>query len=325
MPWLQKKIKRDRVFITTKVWYTHLGFEETLKSVTQSLTSLNSWYIDLYLIHWPKCYDHITWMDCSSASKGTWQDSWKAMEKLYAEGVLLNIGISNFDINLLNQLQKNTTVSPQVIQNWMDPSHIETKEVLEFCKSNQISYQAYAGVRSLSDRLSQSNEWSTYVKSTAYTKSISPAQVIFKWFIQHGIAILTRSKQTEHQRSNRALFTFTLSEQEMHMIGGGDILELSPINKWVSTPDRINQNTVAFTPVHTINRVKRLDEKLIPVTGVSLRVLVFLAVLLSCVIVFTIIAIFHSCMIYVVKTKCPCLYCIMFSRTWRKQSINKHY
>merc|ERR1712150_250951 len=96
----------DDVQVVTKLWPTNLGFDRTLGSVRESLRKLRSNYIDMYLLHWPRCYDNWSWMDCSSWDGGTWQQSYKAMEKLYAEGVLVSIGVSNFNENELGELMR---------------------------------------------------------------------------------------------------------------------------------------------------------------------------------------------------------------------------
>jgi diketogulonate reductase-like aldo/keto reductase len=115
-------ITRDELFITTKLWPTDHGYFETHESVLNSLDKLRTNYIDFYLIHWPHCIDEIDWMDCTEASRKDYIETWERMQKLYAEGVLLNIGVSNFDFDQFTNLiySSNAQIIPHVVQNYFD-------------------------------------------------------------------------------------------------------------------------------------------------------------------------------------------------------------
>ena len=102
---------RGEVFIISKVRPTHLGFIPTTDAMYMSMQELGTTYIDMYLLHWPVCNPSVSWMHCETTvdPSGTWQESWHAMEKAYAEGRLNSIGVSNFDRRLLEELGELST------------------------------------------------------------------------------------------------------------------------------------------------------------------------------------------------------------------------
>ena len=136
---------RDSVFLTTKLWPTDLGFHPTLTSAKQSLERLGSSYIDMYMLHWPYCYDHFEWMDCSDATGGTWEDSFAAMNWLYAQGRVLSLGVSNFDAELLERATE-FGEGPHVVQNWLDILK-EDESVTDACLRRGIVLQGYGILR----------------------------------------------------------------------------------------------------------------------------------------------------------------------------------
>ena len=91
----------------------------TTQALAASLKRLRSSDVNLAMLHWPECRDELEWMDCSDAvAGGTWIDSWRALQRAYAEGRALAIGVSNFDINELERLLGMAAVRPHVVQNW---------------------------------------------------------------------------------------------------------------------------------------------------------------------------------------------------------------
>lgn len=158
-------VYRDDVFVTSKVWPTELGYMETLAAVERSLQQLRTWYLDSYLIHWPECRNDVQWMNCDQTinKAGTWQDSYRAMQRLYQEGVLLSLGVSNFSpqaldetlvAHLSHRLSDQTAVSrsqpsvPHVIQNFADV-FVRERGVMEVAKKHDIVFQAYSPLRRL--------------------------------------------------------------------------------------------------------------------------------------------------------------------------------
>jgi len=117
------------VLILTKVWYTHLGFERTLLSVEESLARLGRQHLDVVLLHWPRCNDDIPWMHCSAEEEAlppnvkkagpaphdkSWRDSWRALEQLSRKGTVKSIGVSNFDLQELQELVSMAEIKPDL-------------------------------------------------------------------------------------------------------------------------------------------------------------------------------------------------------------------
>ncbi len=122
-------IPREELFITTKVWNTDQGYESTLAAFEKSIKKLHLDYIDLYLIHWPV--------------KGKYIETWKALEKLYQEGKVKAIGVSNFQVHHLKDLVANSTEKPVVNQVELHPRLIQ-EEVRTYCKQMDIAVEAWS-------------------------------------------------------------------------------------------------------------------------------------------------------------------------------------
>jgi len=209
---------RSDIFLISKHWYTELGFQETLKAAERSLRRLNTDYIDLYLIHWPVCYPEIEWMDCSNLSGGTWQQSWRALEKLYAEGRLTNIGVSNFHEGLTGDLLDMASTTPHAVQNYLDPAHPDS--VVELCREEAIFYQAYSSLRGF---ISASPGPEYYdaaiaIRKVAQQVKREPAQVILRWLVQQGIGIIPRSSSPEHIEANLDVLNWKLDELQLQSL-----------------------------------------------------------------------------------------------------------
>lgn len=206
-------------FVITKIWPTDLGFDATLRAADLSLRRIRSGALQMLLIHWPECYSHFEWMDCSKASGGRWQDSWKAMEKMYAEGLVLGIGVSNFDQRRMDELLEIATTSPQMVQNWMDPVHHDD-DVVQFCADHHILYQAYSPLR----QLTQPSLSREYAETMRVARMISndvrktPYQVILRWFVQRNVGIVPRASSVAHQEDNIDLFGWELRPVHMQWL-----------------------------------------------------------------------------------------------------------
>ena len=120
-------LPREEIFVTTKVWNSDQGYEETLRAFEESRKKLNMDYIDLYLIHW--------------AVKEKYKDTWRAFEKLYNEGYVRAIGTSNFQIHHLQDIHSICNVPPMVNQVELHP-HLSQKELLRFCREQNIQLEA---------------------------------------------------------------------------------------------------------------------------------------------------------------------------------------
>lgn len=190
-------IPREELFITTKVWNDRQGYEETLKAFEESRSKLNLDYVDLYLVHWP--------------ISGKYKETWKALEKLYKEGLVKAIGVCNFKIHHLEDLLKDSEINPMVNQVEFHP-RLTQKELLGFCKDHDIQLEAWGPLMR-----GQILDHPTLVEiANQYSKT--PAQVVLRWEIQLGVITIPKSSHDHRIKENADLFDFELSLEDMTKI-----------------------------------------------------------------------------------------------------------
>ncbi|MEM1219451.1 MAG: aldo/keto reductase [Bacteroidota bacterium] len=195
---LQKSgIHRSDLFLTTKVWNTEQGYDKTLASFDQSLHRLQTDYVDLYLIHWPV--------------KSKYRETYRAMEKLYAEGRVKAIGVCNFSIAQLQDLIEHFEVVPAVNQVEMHP-HLSQPELLAFAQSNQIQLEAWRPIM-----MGEVLQIPDLVQIGA-NHGKSAVQVALRWLIQRGVAVIPKSVNPQRIAQNVDLFDFALLPEEMERI-----------------------------------------------------------------------------------------------------------
>lgn len=200
-------IKRDELFVTTKLWNTDHGYERTKKAIDTSLMKLGLDYLDLYLIHWPNPVAmRDNWAELNS-------ESWQAMEEAQKAGKIRAIGISNFRKHHLDALLENADVIPAVNQIYLNPSDLQTDVRKENEKHNILS-EAYSPLGT-GDLLS--NE---LVNKLAQEHGKSPAQILIRWSLEHGFVPLPKSVHEEYIKANGQVFDFTLSNEEMKLLDG---------------------------------------------------------------------------------------------------------
>ena len=193
-------IPREDVFVTTKLWNEFHGFEEALQAFQDSLDRLGLEYVDLFLIHWPM------------PRFGKFVETYKALEQLYEEGRVRAIGVSNFEIEHLEQIIQSCSIVPAVNQVEIHP-YLSQKELIAFCKRYDIQIQAWSPLMKGREAL----EDETIVKiANAHGKS--PAQVILRWHLQNGVAVIPKSVTPSRIKENIQVFDFTLTKEEMAAI-----------------------------------------------------------------------------------------------------------
>lgn len=190
-------VPRKDIFLTSKVWNDEQGYESTIEAFERSLKKLDTDYLDLYLIHWPV--------------KETFVDTWKALEKLYHDGRVRAIGVSNFHIQHLERLLPEAEVIPAVNQVEFHP-HLTQEGLRAFCENQGIHLEAWSPLKR-----GQLLDHPTLVSiGEKYGKN--PAQVILRWDIQHNVITIPKSITPERIIQNAAIFDFTLTEEEMKQI-----------------------------------------------------------------------------------------------------------
>ncbi|WP_339149409.1 MULTISPECIES: aldo/keto reductase [unclassified Sutcliffiella] len=193
----ESDVPREELFITTKVWNADQGYESTLKAFDESMEKLGLEYLDLYLVHWPV--------------KGKYVDTWKALEKLYQDGKVRAIGVSNFQIHHLQDILEVAEVKPMVNQVEYHPK-LSQAELLNFCKENEIQLEAWSPL--MQGQLLD-NE---VLKEIASSHNKSVAQVILRWDLQNGVVTIPKSVKEHRIKENADIFDFELSAEEMQRI-----------------------------------------------------------------------------------------------------------
>ncbi|OZT11744.1 aldo/keto reductase [Priestia aryabhattai] len=190
-------VPREDLFITTKVWNSDQGYDSTLEAFETSLNKLGLDYLDLYLIHWPV--------------EGKYKDTWRALEKLYKDGKVKAIGVSNFQIHHLEDLMKDAEVKPMVNQVELHPLLTQV-ELRDFCKKNDIQIEAWSP-------LAQGELLDNAVlKEIADKHGKSTAQVILRWDLQSEIVTIPKSVKEHRIVENASIFDFELSQDDMAKI-----------------------------------------------------------------------------------------------------------
>ena len=207
-------VKRDELFITTKHWISERGYEKTVKAVETSLTALGLDYLDLYLIHWPmvKKIDE-NWEEINA-------DTWRGFEKMYKDGKIRAIGVSNFLPHHLESLKKNSTIAPMVNQIEFHPGYSQP-EVVDYCKKENILVQAWSP---LGSGAVLKDEFLAGI-AAKYNKSV--AQLCIRYAIQNGIVPLPKSTNRERIADNMKVFDFSISAEDMEKIANMDVLGYS--------------------------------------------------------------------------------------------------
>lgn len=190
-------VDRESVFVTTKVWNSDLGYESTLQAFDESRRKLQLDVIDLYLIHWP--------------IKGKYVDSWRALEKLYADGKVRAIGVSNFLIHHLQDILSGFDVIPVANQVEFHPFLVQ-QDLLDFGKEHHIQHEAWSPL-TRGQRMQHPT-----IASIARKYRRSPAQIMIRWDLQLGVVTIPKSVHRERILENSQVFDFSLEEADVEAL-----------------------------------------------------------------------------------------------------------
>jgi len=190
-------VKREDIFVTTKVLNSDQGYESTLQAFEASRQRLGMDYVDLYLIHWP----------------GTrlYKETWKALEKLYKDGHVRAIGVSNFQIRHLEDILQDCEFVPMVNQVEYHP-RLTQANLLSYCKQNRIQMEAWSPLM----RGKLLDDPTINQIATAHHKTA--AQVILRWDLDHGVVTIPKSIHADRIKANADIFNFSLTADEMATI-----------------------------------------------------------------------------------------------------------
>lgn len=201
----ENNVKREELFVTSKVWNTERGYETTSKAFHKTLKDLQLEYLDLYLIHWPASHSRFeNWEEING-------ETWRALETLYAEGLVKSIGVSNFYVSHLESLLKRAKIQPMVNQIEIHPGQTQN-EVVDFCRNNSIAVEAWSPLGT--GRLLQNEELANI--ASRYNKTT--AQLCIRWSLQNGFIPLPKSVTPERIIQNFDIFDFEISASDMEAI-----------------------------------------------------------------------------------------------------------
>ncbi|MGI5451790.1 aldo/keto reductase [Streptomyces sp. CA-249302] len=193
-------VPREEVVVTTKLPGRHHGYEETLASFEESRRRLGLEYVDLYLIHWP-----LPRVD-------RYVDSWRAMIKLREDGLVRSIGVSNFTVEHIERLEKETGVLPSVNQIELHPLFPQ-EELREFHTAKGIVTESWSPLGRGSGLLDD-----PVVISVAEAFGVTPGQVVLRWHTQLGAVPIPKSSDPERQRLNLDVFGFDLGPAQLRAV-----------------------------------------------------------------------------------------------------------
>ena len=190
-------IAREELFVTTKVWNSDQGYDATLRAFDTSLGKLGLDHVDLYLIHWPM------------PARGSYVDTYRALEKIHAEGRAKVIGVSNFRREDLERLIGETSVVPAVNQIELHPQ-LQQSELRDFHARHGIATEAWSPLGQGKDLLQ-----APAVVAVARKHDRTPAQVVLRWHLQVGNVVIPKSVTPHRIQENISIFDFELDETDM--------------------------------------------------------------------------------------------------------------
>jgi diketogulonate reductase-like aldo/keto reductase len=197
-------LPREELFVTTKLWNAEHGYDSTLRAFDASLDRLGLDYVDLYLIHWPV------------PSRGLYLDTWRAFEKLYADGRTKAIGVSNFPVAQLQEVLDEGSVVPAVNQIELHPN-LPQAELRAFHAAHGIATEAWSPLGSGRGLLED-----PALAALATKHGKTPAQVVLRWHIQIGNVVIPKSVTPSRIAENFQVFDFALDADDLAAIDALD-------------------------------------------------------------------------------------------------------
>ncbi len=193
-------IQRDELFITTKLTNSEQGYDKALRAFDESMNKLGLDVLDLFLIHWPQpMFDQYV-------------ETWRAFERLLADGRVSSIGVSNFEIEHLERLLAETDVVPAVNQVELHPEFPQ-EELREFHAEHGILTESWGPLGQGKGLLEN-----PHILEVARRKARTPGQVVLRWHIQLGNVVIPKSVNPDRIRENIDIFDFELDEADMRAI-----------------------------------------------------------------------------------------------------------
>ena len=233
-----KLCTRDELWITSKLWNTYHHPQHVRPALERTLRDLQVDHLDLYLIHFPITLKHVPidqryppgWFYDPSAAQPRMEtdcvpiaETWRAMEEIYKAGLVRHIGVSNFGCSLIRDLLSTASIRPTVLQVESHP-YLTQEKLLRYCQQEQIAYTAFSplgagsyiplGMATEADSVLMQPS----IQAIAEAHGKTPAQVVLRWGVQRGTAVIPKTSRPERLKENLAIFDFELSHDEMQSI-----------------------------------------------------------------------------------------------------------
>ncbi|MFQ3844812.1 aldo/keto reductase [Staphylococcus pseudoxylosus] len=192
-------ITREDLFITSKLWLNHYGKDNVKDGYKTSLSNLGLDYLDLYLIHWP------------GTNESLMLETWEGMEALYNEGKVKNIGVSNFTIEQLELLEAKTTIKPVINQVEFHP-YFTQEPLRKYLASASIQMESWSPLMNAEILTDET------INAIADETGKSPAQIVIRWNIEHGVVTIPKSVTPHRIEENINVFDFSLTEAQINRI-----------------------------------------------------------------------------------------------------------
>ena len=238
----EKICKRDQLWITSKLWNTYHHPKHVRPALERTLKDLQVDHLDLYLIHFPITLKYVPieeryppgWFYDQKAARPKMEidsvpiaETWGAMEEIYNAGLVRHIGVSNFGCSLIRDLLSTAAVRPTLLQVESHP-YLTQEKLLRYCQQEQIAFTAFSPLGAGSYiPLGMATELESVLSQPAVCELAekhgkSAAQVVLRWGVQRGTAVIPKTSRVERLSENLAIYDFELTRDEMQSIASLD-------------------------------------------------------------------------------------------------------
>jgi len=225
------KIKREDVFITSKIWNTFHTYEKATAAIDIMLKELQISYLDLCLIHWPQGYLEDNGLFPKDANgkiinaNTDYLDTWKAMENAVEAGKVRSIGVSNFNVKQIQRIFEHGTIKPAVLQIEAHP-YFSQNNLLQFCKKHGVIVTAFSPLANNAHMFRKEGQPNLLeekiVLDIAGKHKKTPAQVVIRWAVQRETVAIPKSTRRVRLEENFQVYDFQLSAADVSSIDGLD-------------------------------------------------------------------------------------------------------
>ncbi|MBI2356021.1 MAG: aldo/keto reductase [Candidatus Doudnabacteria bacterium] len=238
------KIKREEVFITSKLWNNAHAAKDVEPALGKTLDDLQIDYLDLYLVHWGVAIkgnigeEHLDATGTLISAPVSIQETWEAMEALVAKGLVKAVGVSNFTAPMLLDLLSYAEIAPVVNQIELHPYNAQTR-LVEFCHNKNIAVIAYSPLGRPRSVINSGSRLPVLIQdpvvmNIAKAHGKSEAQILLRWAVQRNTIVIPKSMNPENMKSNLLIFDFELTGQEMQALTNLDrkLRYVNPYDWW---------------------------------------------------------------------------------------------